>query len=140
MTDRLMRERSEHNGAHITPEAHEQACRLFAFGRLIGNSDMHAGNIAFFHNGELPLSLAPIYDMLPMALAPRASGEMRNELPNFMLPALPTVAIWREMMPLAREFWRRVAEDERCSAEFSAIATAQQDWLDCVERQLSRLG
>ena len=31
---------------------HEQACRLFAFGRLIGNSDMHAGNIAFYHNGE----------------------------------------------------------------------------------------
>lgn len=141
MTYRLMRERSEYSGAHvITPEAHEQASRLFAFGSLIGNSDMHAGNIAFYHHGELPLLLAPIYDMLPMAFAPRAIGEMRNELPGFRLPALPTAAIWREMMPLARAFWRRMAEDERCSAEFSAIATAQQGWLDDVDRQLSRLG
>jgi hypothetical protein len=32
------------------------------FGRLIGNTDMHFGNLAFFLEPELPLRLAPTYD------------------------------------------------------------------------------
>ncbi|MCW1777683.1 hypothetical protein NB693_25720 [Pantoea ananatis] len=44
------------------------------FGALIGNNDMHLGNAGLM--GDLPLALAPIYDMLPMAFRPAASGEV----------------------------------------------------------------
>ncbi|POB00304.1 hypothetical protein C2134_02580 [Chromobacterium sinusclupearum] len=124
----------------ITAEAHQQACALFAFGRLIGNTDMHLGNIACFHEGPLPLSLAPIYDMLPMALSPQPGGAFQNELPPFRLTALPHADVWSAMVPLAREFWDLVEKDERVTPPFAQIARRQQAWLDEAERQIKRLG
>ncbi|GAB7125617.1 type II toxin-antitoxin system HipA family toxin YjjJ [Silvimonas sp. JCM 19000] len=124
---------------HITAQAAEQAAQFYAFGRLIGNSDMHHGNIAFLHHGTLPLQLAPCYDMLPMALAPDRNGLMRDALPPLIIPSQPAPAVWRAMLPLARAYWARVAADARCSAAFSAIAQAQTGWLDQVESQLARM-
>src|SRR5262249_43334732 len=45
---------------------------LDAFGQLIGNTDRHFANISFFVAGDGTLQLAPIYDMLPMLLAPHS--------------------------------------------------------------------
>ncbi|MBI3541300.1 MAG: HipA domain-containing protein, partial [Deltaproteobacteria bacterium] len=39
---------------------------LEVFGKLIGNTDRHHGNISFFCDGEKISGLAPVYDMLPM--------------------------------------------------------------------------
>ncbi|KPC52641.1 type II toxin-antitoxin system HipA family toxin YjjJ [Amantichitinum ursilacus] len=124
---------------YITAQAAEQAAQFYAFGRLIGNCDMHHGNIAFLHHGQLPLPLAPCYDMLPMALAPDRNGLMRDELPPLIVPSQPVPAVWRAMLPLARAYWRNVAADARFSAGFIAIAAAQSGWLDQIENQLSRL-
>jgi hypothetical protein len=43
--------------------------RLWWFGRLIANDDMHLANLSF--HVERTFRLAPTYDMLPMAYAPR---------------------------------------------------------------------
>lgn len=50
---------------------------LLHFGRLIGNTDMHAGNLGLFTTladlGKGRFTLAPVYDMLPMRWRPDAA-------------------------------------------------------------------
>ncbi len=100
-------------------EADLRAVRLRRlFGRLIGNTDMHFGNLAFYLKPELPLSLAPAYDMLPMLWAPRP-GEA-SPAPVFTPPApLPQeLALWPEAATLAERFWERAEADIRVSDGF----------------------
>ena len=96
--------------------------RLQAFGELIGNTDMHFGNLAFFLDDALPLQVAPAYDMLPMLWAPGSQGEWveRQFAPAPPLPAM--IGPWREAVGWAEIFWQRVAADSRLSAEFGALA------------------
>ncbi len=98
--------------------------RRHAFGRLIGNSDMHFGNLAFWFDDALPFRLAPAYDMLPMLWAP-APGDA-TPAPEFS-PALPLPAdreVWHEAAAWAAELWPRVADDARVSPDFAAHARA----------------
>lgn len=99
---------------------------LHAFGELIGNSDMHSGNLSFFMDDSLPFRLAPAYDMLPMLWAPGPQGEVvsRRFTPAPPLPA--TLPIWREAAVLAEQFWDRLSEDGRLSADFAAEARSAQ--------------
>jgi hypothetical protein len=95
---------------------------LHAYGELIGNSDMHAGNLSFFLEDTLPFRLAPAYDMLPMLWAPGPQGEIvsRRFEPAPPLPSL--LAIWREAAALAERFWDRLHQDDRISASFATEA------------------
>jgi hypothetical protein len=105
--------------------------RLQAFGELIGNTDMHPGNLAFFLGDSLPLQVTPCYDMLPMLWAPGPQGEIVDRR---FAPAPPVPALsgpWREAAALATDFWRRVAGDSRVSEAFRAMA---RDALDVVSR------
>lgn len=100
-----------------------------AFGRLIGNTDMHFGNLAFWFDDTLPFRLAPAYDMLPMLWAP-APGNA-NPTPDFA-PTLPLPAereIWHEAAALADDFWQSVAADPRVSPPFATIATSSLNTL-----------
>jgi hypothetical protein len=92
--------------------------RLHAFGELIGNTDMHAGNLAFWLDDALPFRLAPAYDMVPMLWAPAVQGEIvpRNFAPAPPLPA--TREAWLEALGWAETFWERVAGDARLSGDF----------------------
>jgi hypothetical protein len=106
----------------VGAEAVRDTRRLQAFGELIGNTDMHAGNLAFHLVDELPFTLTPAYDMLPMLWAPGPQGELidRSFAPQ---PPVPAAAeTWREMLDPAREFWSRVISDQRVSREFAATA------------------
>ena len=89
--------------------------QLHAFGRLIGNTDMHQGNLGFhlIDRGELPL--APAYDMLPMSLAPSRSGVVsrKEALPSIAPRSSGELACLRRAAPLASAFWERVAADTR---------------------------
>ena len=90
---------------------------IWWFGKLIGNTDMHDGNLAF----RPGLALAPAYDMLPMAYAPMRGGELPNR--EFSpAPPLPAEApIWRQAAEAAVYFWNVCAEDTRISAGFRRI-------------------
>lgn len=95
-----------------------------AFGRLIGNTDMHFGNLAFWFDDTLPFRLAPAYDQLPMLWVP-APGNA-TPAPDFA-PPLPLPAereIWHEAAALADTFWQRVAADPLVSPPFATIAAA----------------
>lgn len=104
---------------------------LEAFGQLIGNTDRHFGNLSFFAGSllrEPPLRLAPVYDMLPMAWAPDSGMVPALALPAAR-PRANTLDVWQEAAPLARAFWRRVADDDRISAEMRAVAARSADTL-----------
>lgn len=96
--------------------------RLHAFGELIGNTDMHFGNLAFFLDDTLPFRVTPAYDMLPMLWAPGSQGELieRQFAPVPPLPAMTEP--WREAAGWAEDFWNRVAADIRLAPEFARIA------------------
>lgn len=96
--------------------------RLWHFGRLIANNDMHEGNLAFVPGagGKPPLALAPAYDMLPMLYAPVRGVELpqREFAPPLPLPA--ERADWLAAAEAAIEFWSMAAADNRISAGFRA--------------------
>jgi len=104
-------------------EADTQAVveRLHAFGELIGNTDMHLGNLAFWLDDQLPFRLAPVYDMLPMLWAPAAQGEIVKRVfaPSPPIPA--NLPAWTEASVRAISFWERVLADPRLSADFVVI-------------------
>ncbi|MFT4177812.1 MAG: type II toxin-antitoxin system HipA family toxin YjjJ [Luteolibacter sp.] len=96
--------------------------RLQAFGELIGNSDMHFGNLAFRLEDTLHFQVTPSYDMLPMLWAPGPQGEL-VERPFSPAPPLPAEREpWRIAAVWAEDFWNRVTSDERISPDFSRIA------------------
>ncbi|CAM3726956.1 type II toxin-antitoxin system HipA family toxin YjjJ [Roseateles saccharophilus] len=98
----------------------ERATERQLFGQLIGNSDMHGGNLGFFHSAG-GLGLAPSYDQLPMRYAPQAGGEV---LSPPLTPALPLPAErerWVRVAPRALAFWQAAAGDERISPGFRAL-------------------
>ena len=107
---------------YIDAATHAGINRLWHFGRLIANSDMHEGNLSFVPGaqGKPPLALAPAYDMLPMLYAPVRGVELP---PRAFAPALPLPAErddWLAAVAAAIEFWSLAAADGRISSGFRA--------------------
>jgi hypothetical protein len=96
------------DGGHITRESADGAALLYAFGALIGNTDMHHGNLSFTGEHGRPYALAPAYDMLPMGFSPRSGGGFPNGLPPVSLHASVRNATWARALGLAVDFLGRV--------------------------------
>lgn len=111
----------------------EKVALLWWFGKLIANSDMHEGNLAFFPDRDAVrgagLVLAPAYDMLPMHYAPLRGGELpeRAFVPDLPLPA--EAAQWRTAADAAARYWHRCAGDARIGADFRRICAGNADLL-----------
>lgn len=119
--ERLVRQRL------VEPAALPAVQLLYAFGVLIANTDMHMGNLSFFSAPGQPCTLAPAYDMLPMALAPTAAGALRDTLPPLQLPACVPLATWHPALALARAWLARLeaaAQAGQLSAAFAPALTA----------------
>ncbi|MFO1391347.1 MAG: HipA domain-containing protein, partial [Agitococcus sp.] len=95
---------------------------VFSFGRLIANEDMHNGNLSFFLAHDFSLSLAPVYDMLPMRFAPTIHGEVVEREIKVAQATPLTQDIWAEVSGWAKYYWQQVAKHEDISAEFKKIA------------------
>lgn len=94
------------------------------FGRLIGNSDMHFGNVSFTWDDESPrLQLSPAYDMLPMRWAP-----VREELSAAPLEPFVPRPEWAELFSSAQEaarsFWSEAGKLSELHASMRALARA----------------
>ncbi|MDP3639076.1 MAG: type II toxin-antitoxin system HipA family toxin YjjJ [Azonexus sp.] len=125
---------------HISRQAHETACLLHAFGTLIGNTDMHPGNLSFITDSGRPYELAPAYDMLPMAFAPRASGELPNSLPAPTLNSQVATAHWQAALVLGRAYLARLQEENGFSEGFAGCIAALEAHLAAGEMRIARLG
>lgn len=98
----------------------ERVAERQLFGQLIANSDMHGGNLGFFH-GAAGLHLAPSYDQLPMRYAPQAGGEVLSPPLALALPLPAERERWQCVAPTALAFWRAAAEDARISPAFRTL-------------------
>lgn len=124
----------------ITPEAAESANLLWAFGTLIGNSDMHSGNLSFVSEQGRPYHIAPAYDMTPMAFAPRSSGERPDTLLEANIHASVPNETWRRAEELARAFLARVMDSTKFSQRFAPCIAALQRHVEMASGKIGRLG
>jgi hypothetical protein len=114
--------------------------RLWHFGQLIGNTDMHDGNLSFRPRKSAatsPLALAPAYDMLPMLYAPRRGVELPQVsfVPRLPLPAEREA--WRDAAAAAAQFWAQAADDAHVSVGFRTICA---DNLGTIRNTVGLLG
>lgn len=128
----------------VAPDALPITELLWAFGTLIGNTDMHNGNLSFLSEDGQHYKLAPAYDMTPMVFAPSAGGDLpiRNLEPN-VGTQVPELA-WRKALPLATEFVRRLrtspgfcGEFESCLAMLSGYVGLAQERIECLAAETS---
>lgn len=113
----------------LDESVYRQVQKLYAFGVLIGNGDMHPGNLSFLVDDvtkpEPVYTLAPVYDMLPMSLAPRPSGQIPDALPLPKIGINPPLKVWKEMLPFAAHYWRQVAGHPGVADDVKQIAQHQ---------------
>ena len=105
------------NMALITESTAQQIALLAQFGKLIANTDMHDGNLAFLPD----MTLAPAYDMLPMLYAPQAGVEITERQFTPALPLPKEQLTWQIAAKAAQLFWQRAENDHRISATFRKI-------------------
>jgi len=96
---------------------------LWHFGQLIGNTDMHDGNLSFIPI-DGGLALAPVYDMLPMLHAPQRGIELPERALEPLLPMPAELGRWRSAARAAVAFWRAAEGDARISADFRRVCRA----------------
>ncbi|MBT9184163.1 type II toxin-antitoxin system HipA family toxin YjjJ [Pectobacterium punjabense] len=125
---------------HVHPDASIGTARLWAFGTLIGNTDMHHGNLSFISSNGRPYKLAPAYDMLPMGFAPKSGGERVNTLRPAKLLEVISGEIWQEALELAENFLALARDSSHLSANFGPCLTALRSHLDEARSRISRLG
>jgi hypothetical protein len=89
---------------------------VFHFGRLIGNSDMHGGNLSFFVALDKimggPLDPTPIYDMLPMIWKPNPALGLETTYSPFTPDER---ALGSTARPVALDFWDRLGQSQGVS-------------------------
>ena len=107
------------------------------FAALIANNDRHGDNLAFFNREDEQLTLAPAFDMLPMAAAPNERDEVPEQLPAPPLPAGGELDIWRDCARAAADYWQRLANEQRVSFDFRKLAAAQGK---AIAERVERLG
>ncbi len=124
----------------IAAEAAGGAALLWAFGGLIGNTDMHPGNLSFLSDHGRPYALAPAYDMTPMAFRPRSGGGLPDDLAALAIDAGVDNATWRHAETLAREFLARIETTAGFSARFAPCVTALRRHIETAAGKIARLG
>lgn len=111
----------------LTREDSARLSLLWWFGSLIGNTDMHYGNVSLFLDHARPLALAPTYDMVPMLYRPDSEGHFPSA-PLLPPPPIPeTRDLWLQAEGLAETFWARLASSALVSADFRGLASRNAD-------------
>ena len=124
----------------IRPAAAHSANLLWAFGTLIGNTDMHGGNLSFIAEHGRPYDISPAYDMTAMAFAPRSGGGLPNTIPAANIHASVSNETWRNAEELARAFLSRVRATQGFSVRFAPCIDALENHIEAASRQIGRLG
>lgn len=105
---------------------------LWAFGTLIGNTDMHGGNLSFLTERGQPYQLAPAYDMVPMAFAPPAEITMPQRALDSTARSVISAEVQRRALRRMQTFLQRLEADARLSEGFAPF-------IEMVKAQLARV-
>lgn len=99
---------------------------LFEFGRLIGNTDMHFGNLSLWVDEPATgrFALAPLYDMLPMRWRTDGYQGLQDYAPFEPSSGMTHSSADGKPSPrtIAAEFWRRAAEHTPLSRALRVVA------------------
>lgn len=125
---------------HVHADALAGSALLWAFGTLIGNTDMHAGNLSFVSSHGRPYQLAPAYDVLPMGFSPSSGGAVVDTLPPASLSASVDAKTWREALHLAEIFFASVSDCDAFSGRFSPCIEAIRRRIDEAAARIARQG
>jgi hypothetical protein len=112
------------NTAWISTGDADKLSLLWWFGNLIGNTDMHYGNVSLYLSKNQPLELAPAYDMLPMLYRPDIEGRLPMQTISPKPPPPESISIWSRANDLANKFWFSLSESSEVTSEFQGIARA----------------
>jgi hypothetical protein len=123
----------------ITTLALDTTCLLWAFGTLIGNTDMHSGNLACYTDNGQPYDLAPAYDMTPMAFAPTPEGNLTDRGLTLNIADTVPAATWHKALALAQNYVHRLRHSDGFSADFSPCITQLQSHVDLASQRIQRL-
>lgn len=124
----------------IRPAAADGADLLWAFGTLIGNTDMHSGNLSFVSEQGRPYELAPAYDMTPMSFAPRSGGGLPDTVSEASVHAGVANQTWRRAEKLAQQFLARLMAATGFSHRFQPCIAALEHHLETASTRIARLG
>lgn len=124
----------------IRPGAADGADLLWAFGTLIGHSDMHSGNLSFVSEHGRPYDIAPAYDMTPMSLAPRSGGGLPDSIPEASIHASVLNETWHCAEELARAFLARILAETGFSHRFRPCTAALERHIETASAKIGRLG
>ncbi len=125
--------------AVVTREAAEACEVLWAFGVLMGNTDMHGGNLSFVSEQGRPFHMAPAYDMTPMAFAPSSSGKLPSSVPATALHASVRNDHWRQAHVMAQSYLAALQACKDLSGDFQVCVNALATHLDNANAQIGRL-
>ena len=123
----------------ITLDVAEEAEILWAFGALIGNSDMHNGNLSFISEQGRPYALAPAYDMTPMSFAPTSSGRLPDAIHPITLHASVKHESWRKAQGLAMHYLSACRACDQFTLAFHVCIDALETHLKSANTQINRL-
>lgn len=124
----------------IRREAADGANLLWAFGTLIGNSDMHSGNLSFVAEHGRPYDIAPAYDMTSMAFAPRTGGGIPDIIAEAIIHGSVDNETWQRAEELGRAFLARVMVSEGFSRRFGTCIAALERHINTAGTKIGRLG
>jgi hypothetical protein len=106
---------------------------LDTFGALIANTDRHLGNLSLFAD-NFAHSLAPAYDMLPMAYRPTDQGEVRAVEFRPPTPTATNAEVWPQALQMALAYWERLAATAEISEGLRQIAAQNAALLVKLQR------
>lgn len=121
----------------LADAAVDDITRVWWFGQLIANTDMHYGNLSFFLDDTLPLAPCPSYDMLPMQYRPGTSGNLPTTTLQARPPRPDVLAQWRQAADWAIAYWQRVGEHSQISAAFRQIAQANHEQVEQARQRFA---
>lgn len=124
----------------IRQEAADRADLLWAFGTLIGNTDMHSGNLSFVSEQGRPYDIAPAYDMTPMTFAPRSGGGLQSTISGASICAGVTNETWRYAEQLACVFLAQMKANIGFSHRFGSCIAALENHIKTASAKIDRLG
>lgn len=124
----------------IRPEAADEADLLWAFGALIGNTDMHLYNLSFVSDHGRPYGIAPAYDMSPMCFAPRSGGGMADTIQKATIHSDVSNETWRRAGQLARDFLARIQRQSVFSHRFDPCLHSLTQHIEAASVQIAKLG
>lgn len=107
----------------LPAEEAPRAAALLQFGRLIGNTDMHSGNLGLMVQpqdlAKGRFTLAPVYDMLPMRWRPDAS---LGGAPDYAPFEPDSLSAGGPAATPAHEFWKELASSKSVTPGLREVA------------------